>query len=45
MPTGTIRVDVEAPPNEDRVAAVVPPTILDTTVKVIKLERNLVIVH
>ncbi len=36
-PTGSQRVEVESPPNEDRVATDVPPNIIDTSVKVIKL--------
>jgi len=39
-PTGTIRVDFESSPNEDRTETDLPPTITDITVKVVKLDRN-----
>jgi hypothetical protein len=47
-PTGSIRVEVESKPNEDRVETDVPPSITDTSVKVIKVDSttvSLIIMH
>jgi hypothetical protein len=42
MPTGTVRVDFESPPNEGRVTTDVPPSIIDSSIKVVKLDRSTV---
>lgn len=47
-PTGSIRVEVESKPNEDRVETDVPPSITDTSVKVIKVDSttvSIIIMH
>lgn len=38
VPTGSIRTDVETGVNADRVATEIPPHILDTSIKVIKID-------
>ena len=39
-PTGSVRVEVEAGPNEDRVSDDIPPSIIDTSIRVIKLDQR-----
>ena len=41
-PTGSIQVEAESGPNEDLVTDDVPPNILGTNIKVIKMDRDLV---
>ena len=38
VPTGSVRTDIESGNNADRVATDIPPHIIDTNVRVIKVD-------